>query len=1305
MTEVKMPLGRFLRRRRAKLVTGRPARAQRFRSRLPLRGVEELGASGAARARRWRVALAGFALALAALAPAHGAVVLNEIHYNPPEGAQLEFIELLSTGATPEPLGGYELTEGVHYVVPADFVLEPGGLVVIAQNPEELASRFNLPREKVLGPFTGSLDNGGEEVALSSPTGVVVDQVRYDDDAPWDRAADGTGSGLERLCATVDAGNPANWSAAGGSDPTPLAPSRGAACPPPGLPPPSVAITEINYHPLGDKDAREELVELRNNTAAAISLKGYAFTSGIDYVFNEDTVVAPGGFVVVCRDVDTLRALHGLTNAVGNFTGQLSNSGERITLVDPAGNYVDSVRYGDSGDWPVAADGLGYSLEKIVPTALSDDPASWKEAGVGDLSVWRHVDISGVATSSKILVYLDGEGEFLLDNVVLVDTAAPGANLLPNSTFDTGIDPWVAKGNHADTTWEPQGGADGGGALRIVAAGRGTGAPNGLALDILPELSRSGPTYKLSFDFKYITGTQGLQARISGATTTRGVFWQFGAGAILSPGKENTSNADHLPPFIGQVSRFPREPGSVDKTWITARVRSGTAPVTVDLEYRVNVATAEPTLVSLLDDGLHQDGAAGDGVHGAELPAQPHNTIVLFTLAARDARETETIFPRTKDPTGYLGYYVNDLKPGSPFPTYTLLLNHTSAVAPRSLLSGLNCTTYRAASVAFQGDLFYNVGLRQRGQSVCGSTKPYLKLRFQRGRDFDQPNGTRAHKLNLQSLWTDKSLVREGLAWEVFEDLGMPACTEDFVRIHVNGKYYGLYGAVEHPDARFLERNNLNPDGNLYKATASTEEATGTYEKKTNEDGDMSDLRTFLQTMHATPRPQLSTFFEQNVDRDRVVDYQLGQTLTNNSDYPHKNHYLYHDTESNRWMPLTWDMDLTFGKIWDGTYGGVLHDKMHTPGNNPWYTTSVDGGLGNHLLDKFFAQGGDFHRRAYLVRLLDALNEKYTEAFYDERLAYLSDLLLDEQAEDLAAWGRSAATADDRTAPKEFLPNLERVRAHVKARRAYLLNYLKTRSRLTEHDRLKITEVNYNPPGSGEDLEFLELWNPDEREIDVSGWTVEGIGYAFPAGTRVGPGEILVLARDPVAFAGRYGAGIRALGPYPGALDNSGEILRLKDAGPGYPATVDFLRFGNDAPWPRGGDGLGFSIELTLVAPNRDNDLGIYWKRSNQAGGSPGKILGVSADLPVFTRGEVNGDGRINLTDALVILRYLFQGGDAPGCLQSADVGGDEQVKLDDAVVLLQYLFQDIGTPIPLPGPGQCAPANPALCAGSNCRL
>ncbi|HVR73984.1 MAG TPA: CotH kinase family protein, partial [Planctomycetota bacterium] len=61
--------------------------------------------------------------------------------------------------------------------------------------------------------------------------------------------------------------------------------------------------------------------------------------------------------------------------------------------------------------------------------------------------------------------------------------------------------------------------------------------------------------------------------------------------------------------------------------------------------------------------------------------------------------------------------------------------------------------------------------------------------------------------------------------------------------------------------------------------------------------------------------------------------------------------------------------------------------------------------------------------------------------------------------------------------------------------------------------------------------------------------------------------------------------------------------------------------------------------------------------------------------VPTFRRGEVDGTGTIDLTDALYILRHLFQSGEMP-CEDAADVDDNGALNLTDVIVLLGYLFQ-----------------------------
>jgi lamin tail-like protein len=282
---------------------------------------------------------------------------------------------------------------------------------------------------------------------------------------------------------------------------------------------------------------------------------------------------------------------------------------------------------------------------------------------------------------------------------------------------------------------------------------------------------------------------------------------------------------------------------------------------------------------------------------------------------------------------------------------------------------------------------------------------------------------------------------------------------------------------------------------------------------------------------------------------------------------------------------------------------------------------------------------------------------------------------------------------------------------YISTRRTYLINYLRTTERFTGHDRLKITEVMYNPVG-GEATEFLELWNNSGAAIDVSAWTIEGledrdlsgtvIPFRFPAESTLASGEVIIVAKDPAMFTDRYGNVARVFGPYPGNLDNAGEALRVKDDGPGYPATVDYLEYRNESPWPIRPDGFGHSLELFGIHADLDNDLPHAWRSSLEPGGSPG-VIHLLGDGVRFRHGNCNSDQTIDISDGLTILLYLFAGRGPPPCVDGCDVNGNQTVGIEDAILLLQHLFAPLGASIPSPGPGECLPAREGFCEQSNC--
>jgi hypothetical protein len=77
-----------------------------------------------------------------------------------------------------------------------------------------------------------------------------------------------------------------------------------------------------------------------------------------------------------------------------------------------------------------------------------------------------------------------------------------------------------------------------------------------------------------------------------------------------------------------------------------------------------------------------------------------------------------------------------------------------------------------------------------------------------------------------------------------------------------------------------------------------------------------------------------------------------------------------------------------------------------------------------------------------------------------------------------------------------------------------------------------------------------------------------------------------------------------------------------------------------------------------------------------------------------FIRGDSNTDGKVNVSDPITTLNFLFLGLPGTSCLDAADANDDGLVDISDAVAVLQRLFLG-GGPLPeptrVPGPDPTA--------------
>lgn len=69
--------------------------------------------------------------------------------------------------------------------------------------------------------------------------------------------------------------------------------------------------------------------------------------------------------------------------------------------------------------------------------------------------------------------------------------------------------------------------------------------------------------------------------------------------------------------------------------------------------------------------------------------------------------------------------------------------------------------------------------------------------------------------------------------------------------------------------------------------------------------------------------------------------------------------------------------------------------------------------------------------------------------------------------------------------------------------------------------------------------------------------------------------------------------------------------------------------------------------------------------------------------LPAFSRGDGNGDGRINIADAIAILNVLYRGAPPGDCPQALDVDGTQRINPGDAIYLILALFRGGSAPAP----------------------
>jgi hypothetical protein len=214
----------------------------------------------------------------------------------------------------------------------------------------------------------------------------------------------------------------------------------------------NLQITEINYNPSGDGEisgSEFEFIELKNTGAKTINLTGSAFTNGITYSFTSNAKLEPGAFFVLASDEFYFRQRYGF-NPDGIYEGQLDNKGEKLSIVDVAGDTIITFKYNDNNPWPTSPDGLGFTLVPINSNLNNDwsDGNNWRASSA----------INGSPKADDAIITFDP----VYINEILSNSEQPATDAIeiynPNSkTID--ISGWYLSDNRSNPKkWKiPQG--------------------------------------------------------------------------------------------------------------------------------------------------------------------------------------------------------------------------------------------------------------------------------------------------------------------------------------------------------------------------------------------------------------------------------------------------------------------------------------------------------------------------------------------------------------------------------------------------------------------------------------------------------------------------------------------------------------------------------------------------------------------------------------------------------------------------------------------------------------------------------
>lgn len=138
-----------------------------------------------------------------------------------------------------------------------------------------------------------------------------------------------------------------------------------------------------------------------------------------------------------------------------------------------------------------------------------------------------------------------------------------------------------------------------------------------------------------------------------------------------------------------------------------------------------------------------------------------------------------------------------------------------------ALLENATSEEYYDCDVTVNGTTYEHVGLRAKGNTSLSmvassdSDRYSFKIKFDEYVDGQSCDGL--SKLVLNNNYSDATMMKEALCYDMFAFLGADASLYNYAKVSVNGEYRGVYLALEPVEESFAIRNYGTGYGQLYK--------------------------------------------------------------------------------------------------------------------------------------------------------------------------------------------------------------------------------------------------------------------------------------------------------------------------------------------------------------------------------------------------------------------------------------------------------------------------------------------------------